>query len=348
MKLPSVKDFDLTGKTVLLRTDYDVPLDEDGRVDDATRIEDSLPTIKHLLAQKTKVIIIAHLGQPNGQEVKGLSLKPVAEKLNLLLDKEIHLSNEVLGEKTNLAVKELKPKGILLLENLRFDPREANNDRGFAKKLASLAEFYINNAFAVSHREHASIVGVPRYLPSAAGLDLVEEVTTLNHLLENPRRPVVVILGGVKPSKIEEAKKLVGWADYLLVGGKLVLYDGLPELVDHEKVSGHLKRAGEDITMESVKEFEKIIAKAGTIIWSGPMGAYEKGEYSQGTRRVAEAVVKSGAYTVIGGGDTEAALTDFGLVEKISYVSSGGSAMIGFLASGTLPGIEALLKGGQS
>jgi phosphoglycerate kinase len=345
MKLPSIKDFDLTGKTVLLRTDYDVPLDQDGRVVDTTRIEDSLSTIKLLLSQKAKIIILAHLDRPGGQVVPGLSLKPVAEKLNLFLDKEIHLSSEVLGEKTDLAINELKPRGILLLENLRFDTREVRNDRGFAKKLASLGEFYINNAFAVCHRRHASVVGVPPFLPSAAGLDLIEEVKTLNQVLENPRRPVVVILGGVKPSKIEEAKKLVGWADYLLVGGKLVLYDGLPKLIDHEKVSGHLKRDGEDITMESIKEFEQIIAKAGTIIWSGPMGAYEKKEFSRGTRRIAEAVVKSAAYTVVGGGDTEAALTDFGLVKKIDYVSSGGSAMLGFLASGTLPGIEAIMKG---
>lgn len=344
MSLPSVKDFDLNKKTVLLRADYDVPLDQDGRVADATRIEDSLPTIKHLISQKARIIIIAHLNRPSGKVVKGLSLKPVAEKLSLLLDRQVSLSAEVLGKKTEPAVKELKPGEILLLENLRFDSRETRNDRGFAKKLASLAEVYINDAFAVSHRRHASVVSVPRYLPSAAGLDLLKEVDTLSNILQKPRRPVVVILGGVKRSKVEAARKMVGWADYILVGGKLVLYDGIPELIDHEKVKGHLKREGEDITMKSVKEFEKIIAKAGTIIWSGPMGAYEKEKFSQGTRRIAQAVVDSGAYTVVGGGDTEAALTKFGLVEKIDYISSGGGAMLFFLAEKTLPGIEAILK----
>ncbi len=345
MKLPSAKDLDLDSKTVLLRTDYDVPLDEDGRVADATRIEDSLPTIKHLLSQKAKIIVIAHLNRPGGKVVKGLSLKPVAEKLNLLLDKEVRLSNEVLGKKTEQAAKELKPKGILLLENLRFDSREIKNDRGFAKNLAGLADFFINDAFAVSHRKHASVVGIPRYLPSAAGLDLLKEVDTLSNVLQKPRRPVVVILGGVKRSKTEAARKMVGWADYILVGGKLVIYNGLPDLLDHEKVKGHLKREGEDITLESVKEFEKVIAQAGTIIWSGPMGAYEKEKFNQGTKRVAQAVVDSGAYTVVGGGDTEAALTKFGLVDKIDYISSGGGAMLFFLAEKTLPGIEAIQKG---
>ncbi len=348
MKLPSIKDFGLTGKTVLLRTDYDVPLDQDGRVADATRIEDSLPTIKHLVSQKAKIIIVAHLNRPGGRVVKGLSLKPVAEKLSLLLDREVSLSAEVLGEKTERAVKELKPGKVLLLENLRFDPREEKNDRGFAKKLASLAEVYINDAFAVSHRHHASVVGVPRYLPSVAGLDLLKEVDTLSNILQKPRRPVVVILGGVKQSKTEAVKKMVGWADYILIGGKLILYDGISRLFNHEKVKGRLKREGEDITMESVRDFEKVIAKAGTIVWSGPMGAYEKEEFSRGTKRVARAIVDSGAYTVVGGGDTEAALTKFGLVDKIDYISSGGGAMLFFLAEKTLPGIEAIQKGGKN
>lgn len=345
MNLPSLKDLDLTKKRILLRTDYDVPLDQDGRVADATRIEDSLPTIKYLISQKAKIIIIAHLDRPDGRIVEGLSLKPIVEKLSLLLDREVRLSAGVLGEKTKQAVKELEPGEILLLENLRFDSREERNDKGFAKQLASLADVYINDAFAVSHRRHASVVGIPRYLPSVAGLDLMKEVDALTNVLQKSRRPVVVILGGVKRSKVEAARKMVGWADYILVGGKLVLYNGVPQLFDHEKVSGYLKRDGEDITMKSVKEFEKIIAKAGTIIWSGPMGAYEKGEFSQGTKRIAQAVVDSGAYTVVGGGDTEAALTKFGLVDKIDYISSGGGAMLFFLAEKTLPGIEAIKKG---
>lgn len=346
MKLPSVKDLDLANKTVLLRADYDVPLDQDGRVADATRIEDSLSTIKHLISQKAKIIIIAHLDRPGGKVVRGLSLKPVAEKLSLLLDGEVRLSAEVLGKKTEQAVKELKPGKILLLENLRFDPCEEKNDKGFAKKIASLADVYINDAFAVSHRRHASVVGIPRYLPSVAGLDLMKEVDSLTNVLQRPRRPVIVILGGVKRSKVEAVKKIIGWADYILVGGKLVFYDDITQFLSHERVGGDLKRDGEDITMKSIKEFEKVIAKAGTIIWSGPMGAYEREEFSRGTRRIAQAVVDSGAYTVIGGGDTEAALTKFGLVDKIDYISSGGGAMLFFLAEGTLPGIEAILKRG--
>jgi phosphoglycerate kinase len=347
MKLSSIKDLDLIKKTVLLRVDYDVPLDQDGRVSDASRIEDSLPTLKYLIAQKAKIIVLAHLNRPGGKIVKGLSLKPVAEKLNLLLDREVRLSTEILGKKTDRAVDELKPKEILLLENLRFDPREVENDKSFAKKLASLGEVYVNDAFAVSHRTHASIVGIPRYLPSVAGLDLLKEIDALSNVLKKPRRPVVVILGGVKRSKTETVKKMVGWADHILVGGKLVIYNGISKLLGKEKIRGNLKRSGEDISMKSIEEFEKVITKAETIIWSGPMGAYEKEEFSQGTRRIAQAVADSGAYTVVGGGDTEAALTKFGLVDKIDYISSGGGAMLFFLAKGTLPGIEAIKKGGR-
>lgn len=353
MVLPDVKDFQLTKKAVLLRTDCDVPLirreGEKARgqeivVADSTRIENSLSTIRYLLSQKAKIIIISHLGRPEGKIVKELSLKPVAEKLSSLLKKEVNLSAEVLGKKTEQAIKELKFGETLLLENLRFDSREEKNDKGFAQRLASLAGFYINDAFAVSHREHASVVGIPHFLPSAFGFDFLKEIEVLSQVRENPKKPVVVILGGIKESKLEAAKKMIGWVDYILVGGKLVLYPGVSQLVDHERISGHLKRDGEDITIESVKEFEKIITKAGTVIWSGPMGAYEKEEHSQGTRKIAEAVVKSGAYTVVGGGDTEAALTKFGLVDKIDYISSGGGAMLAFLAEGTLPGIEAIKR----
>lgn len=348
MKLPSIKDLKVANKKVLLRTNYDVPLSVDGRVTDETRIEESLLTINYLLKQKAKVIIISHLDRPGGKPVPGLSLKPVVERLAVILDKvTVEFSDEILGEKTKRMVTALKPKTVLVLENLRFDPSEEANDQTFAQELAKLADCYLNDAFAVSHRRHASIVGIPQFLPSAFGFDFLEEVKILSKIREKPKKPVVVILGGVKRSKIRAAQKLTSWADYILVGGELVEYDGVPAVVDrHRKILGSLTKSGEDITMETVKKFKTMISKAKTIVWSGPMGAFEEKKFEQGTKEIAKAVVASRAYTVIGGGDTEAALTKFGLGDKVDYISSGGGAMLEFLAEGTLPGIEAI-KGGR-
>jgi len=339
MKLPSVKDLDVAKKKVLLRTNYDVPLIEQ-EVADETRIEESLPTIEHLLSQRAKIIIISHFGRPGGKVAPKLSLKPTVDVLEDLLglDKEIALVEKI-------EPKEDFKSQVVILENLRFDPGEVACDKDFAQKLASLADFYINDAFAVSHRKHASIVSVPQLLPSAFGLDFLKEIEVLSKIRENPKRPVAIILGGVKKSKIKAAQKLTAWADYILVGGELIEYDGIPEMVDHhQKILGSLTKEGEDITMETVKKFKEAIAKAKTIIWSGPMGAYEEKKFERGTKEIAKAVVKSGAYNVIGGGDTEAAFTKFGLVDKVDYISSGGGAMLTFLAEGTLPGIEAIIK----
>jgi len=346
MKLPGIKDLEVVNKKVLLRTNYDVPLTADGRVADETRIEESFSTINYLLKQKAKIIVISHLDRPGGKPVPGLSLNPVVERLGVMLDKtKIDFSEEILGEKTKRMAAELKPKAILLLENLRFDPREETNDQKFTQALANLADCYINDAFAVSHRQHASIVGVPQFLPSAFGLDFLQETAVLSKIRERPTRPVVIILGGVKRSKIRAVQKLTSWADYILVGGELIEYDGIPEMLDRQrKILGSLTKEGEDITMETVKKFKKAIAKAKTIIWSGPMGAFEEKKFERGTREIANAVVKGQAYTVVGGGDTEAALTKFGLVNKVDYISSGGGAMLTFLADGTLPGVEAILK----
>lgn len=340
MNLPSVKDLKIANKKVLLRTNYDVPLRLAGarsgqafRVADTTRIEESLATINYLLEQKAKIVIVSHLGRPGGKKVAALSLRPIVEKLALLLRQRVREMGEI-----------WEIGGVTVMENLRFEPGEEANDESFAKQLASLADFYINDAFAVSHRKHASIVGVPKFLPSAFGLDFLEEIETLSKIREKPKRPVVLILGGAKESKIETGRKLTSWADYILVGGALITYDGLPKMVDHQKILGSLTRKGEDITIETAKRFGKVIAKAKTIVWSGPMGAFEEKKFERGTREIGQAVVKSGAYTVIGGGDTEAALTKFGLVDKIDYVSSGGGAMLEFLAEGTLVGIEAIIK----
>ncbi len=346
MKLPSVKDLKFSSKKVLLRTNYDVPLRDDGRVADETRIEESLPTINYLLSRKAKVIIITHLDRPGGKQVPGLSLESAVERLAMMLGKtKIWFSHEVLGEETKRLSLGLKPGEILVLENLRFDPGEKGNDRKFSQELAGLGESYINDAFANSHRKHASMVGIPAFLPAALGFDCQKEIKVLSQVRNQPKRPVVIVPGEEKKSKTRAAQKLVHWADFILVGGLLISYDGIPKMIDHPKILGSLTKSGEDITMETVREFKKIVAKAKTVVWSGPMGAFEEKRFEKGTREVAKAVVMSGAYTIVGGGDTEAALTKFGLVEKIDYISSGGGAMVEFLAEGNLPAIEAIKEG---
>lgn len=343
MLLPGVESLKVIDKKVLVRVNYDVPL-VDGKIEDTTRIEESLPTVKHLLEKKaSQIILISHLGRPNGKRVPELSLKPVAKFLSSKfkvggsrLQFEIeNFSGFRIGEK------------IILLENIRFYPGEEANDLDFAKELAGLADFYINEAFACSHRKHASIVGVPKFFPPqnrAFGFDFLKEVEVLGKIRENPKRPLVLLLGGVKKDKIEYAKRLVGWADWVLVGGKLVEYDGIPNLVNHPKIIGNLIKNGEDITMETAEEFGKILTKAKTVVWAGPMGNFYKKGCEKGTKIVAEAVVKSGAFVVVGGGDTEAALSKFGLTDKVDFFSSGGGAMLEFLAEGTLPGIKAVLN----
>jgi len=218
----------------------------------------------------------------------------------------------------------------------------------FARELASLADFYVNEAFACSHREHASVVGVPKFfspLPAggrAFGFDFLKEIEILSKIREKPVRPVVLLLGGVKEDKIDYAKKLAAWADWILVGGKLVEYDGIPQLAKHPKILAHLIKSGQDITMETVKKFKEIVLQGRTIVWAGPMGNFYDKRYERGTKEIAQAVVESGAFSVVGGGDTEVALSRFGLDKKISFISSGGGAMLEFLAEGTLPGIEAI------
>ena len=338
MNLPDLRNFDLAGKRVLVRVDFDVPLVEqegervkEWKVGDDTRIKNALPTIKYLLSVGAKIILLSHLGRPEGVAVPDLSLAPVVEKLQELLP--------------HIKVKfQIDDEEVVLLENLRFDPGEENNNPAFAQKLALLGDFYINDAFAASHREHASIVGLPKLLPHAAGLSLLKEIEVLSEILENPRRPMVVILGGTKEDKLEVMPGLLRFADYILMGGKLPKFmeTGNWKLETGKLVIGALNDEGKDITLETVEKFGEMIDKSGTIVWAGPMGQYEEEEWSLGTKQIAQAVTESNAFKVIGGGDTEAALSKFGLVEKIDFVSSGGGAMLEFLANGDLPGLAAL------
>jgi phosphoglycerate kinase len=348
MNLPDVRDFDLKGKTILLRADLDVPLlqrvtssKQRTKVADETRIEDALKTVRLLLVREAKIIILAHLGRPGGEFTPELSLEPVVQLLSSLLKIRIPLVQH-----KDLA--KLSPKEIVVLENLRFDPREEEKSekkrRNFAKELAKLGNFYVNDAFASSHRQHASIVDLPRLLPHAAGLDLLEEITFLSSVREKPRRPVVVILGGVKKSKLKAVNGLLAWVDLVLIGGKLADYPEAKKLKDHRREMAVLTKSGEDVTIESAEKFVDRVRQAGTIIWSGPLGKVEDPKFEKGTKVFAEAMAESKAFTIIGGGDTEAVLTRFKVVDRIDYVSSGGGSMLTFLARGDLPGLKALRR----
>lgn len=345
MNLPDLRNFDLQGKRVLLRVDFDVPLvrREDKRVrglegwavGDDTRIQNALPTINYLLEKKAKIIILSHLGRPEGKMIYDFSLEPVVEQFQEFYRSKVKYQDE-----------------LIFLENLRFNKGEEENQPSFVKRLASMGDFYVNDAFAVSHRNHASVVGLPQLLPHAAGLSLLKEVETLSKVREEPQRPVVVILGGAKEDKLEAIPGLLKIADQILIGGRLphVIsnFQFLPcrqagPISNSSKiVVGELNEEGKDLTLESVQEFADIIRAASTIVWAGPMGLYENEKWAMATKEVGKAVVASKALTIIGGGDTEAALTKFGLVHKIKFVSSGGGAMLDFLASGDLPGLKAL------
>lgn len=355
MKLPSVKDLPVAGKKVIVRGDLDVPLDKisrkDGRIAykviDDTRIKQAYPTIKCLLDNWAKiVVIIGHIGRPVGKDgISTFFIWPVVSSLAEGASYWPEIPHE-------LGLYPEDEGRVALLENLRFWPGEETNDPRFAQKLASLGDFYVNEAFAASHRKHASIVGIPKFLPSAFGLHFLEEVEVLEKVRNNPVRPLTLILGGAKADKLEGVEKLAKWADWILVGGKLpkliANYQTLPtgRQVDKLRIA-KLNAEGKDISNQSIEEFRKIILQSRMVVWAGPVGVYEEEKNASGTREVAQAIVDSGAFSVVGGGDTEAALKQLGFDGKMSYISSGGGAMLEFLANGTLPGIEAI-KHGQS
>lgn len=342
MKLPVLSDAKVKGKKVLLRLDTDVPI-ENGRVIDDFRLKTAPPTIKFLLEKNAEqIIILGKLGRPKGQD-KRFSLRPVAKYLSGLIGEEIPLVE--VGE-----VGEIREKKLIMLENLRFEKGEEENSSEFAKKLSSLGEFYVNESFADSHRKHASIVALPQQFKSknkVAGLRFVQEVENLSKILDNPKRPVVFIIGGAKADKIEYIERLLNHGDWVLVGGLL------PRMVssycrDDNKVcvvAAHLMPGGFDIDEASSINFAAIAANAGTIVWDGPLGMCEDKRYRHGTEVVARAVARNDdAFKVIGGGHTVPCLKSIGILGKMNWVSTGGGAMLEFLATGTLPGIEALQK----
>jgi len=322
--MKTLKDFDFKNKSVLVRADFNVPLSGQGEILDDFRIRETLPTINYLITNGAKVILMSHLDSPGGKFVKELQMKPVAERLE-----------KFLGEK------------VALLENLRFNPGEEQNDENFAKELAQKGDIYINDAFSVCHRAHASIVGVPRFLPSGAGFLLEKEVACLTNLSANPSKPLVAVIGGAKvETKIVMIDKLSEKADFVLISGligkgvvgqKIKLKYPEKIIFPVDEIGG-----GKDVGPETVRLFKEKISKAKTIFWNGPLGKIENEEFVSGTKAIAEAIAESRAFTVVGGGETVEFISKLGLIKEFSHVSTGGGAMLAFLSGEKLPGLVAL------
>ncbi len=337
MKLPVV-DGSIVGKKVFVRGDIDVPLDQ-GKIEDDSRLKAIWQTIEFLLKHNCSVVLAGHVGRPNGKEDVSLSTKPIAQWVK---DK-LGVSGEANGVclKGNICGFVVNDK-LTVLENLRFDPREEANDAAYGRELASLAEVYVNESFAASERAHASLVGVAAVLPHFAGFRLAKEIEVLSGVVENPKRPLIVVIGGAKlETKLPVINKMVGFADRVVVGGKLLAETAnrVPEVLYLD-----LTPDGKDSTVESVGQCQIIFAYAGTIVWNGPLGLFEDYTNQVGTRWIAELIARSKAYKVVGGGDTVEFLDRCGLLADFDFVSTGGGAMLTFLAGEKLPGVEALLK----
>jgi phosphoglycerate kinase len=386
----TIRDLELAGgERVLVRVDFNVPL-ENGRVTDDSRIRAALPTIEELLQHDARLILCSHLGRPRGRD-PATALRPASDRLSELIDAPVHQAPEVIGPQVRRGAERLQPGNILVLENTRWERGETRNDPALAKELAELADVYVNDAFGAAHRAHASTAGVAAHLPAVAGLLLEKEVVTLRGIVEDPERPLVVVLGGAKVSdKMALIDRFLDVADSLLIGGAmcfsffraqgkptgsslveeegvelarqaleaadgrrarlllpldLVLGDRVDlgaerrELVGTEVPEGWM---GLDIGPRTAEEYGRELAAAGTVFWNGPMGAFELEPFASGTRAVAEAVAAARGTTVVGGGDSAAALAEFGLADRVDHLSTGGGAALELLEGRELPGVEAL------
>ncbi|MDA0811841.1 MAG: phosphoglycerate kinase [Verrucomicrobia bacterium] len=399
MAKKTIRDLDLTGKRVLVRVDFNVPLkDVDGKrvITDDTRIQAALPTINYLIEQNARVILMSHLGRPEGEKKPGLSLKPAADRLNELVSASVKFVDDCVGDAAEVAVAALQNGEVLVLENLRFYNEETDNDPEFAAKLGKLADVYVNDAFGTAHRAHASTAGVTAHVSeSGMGFLMERELKYLNDELENPVRPLLVIMGGAKVSdKIQVIKALMEKADTIMIGGamaytfqksmgnpignslvendKLDLAQELLKLAEEKGVKILLPKdaletqefkegaetrntpiygdgkgisdgwEGIDIGKVSIEEFKEEVAKAGTIVWNGPMGVFEISTFAEGTKAIADAVAASKGVTIIGGGDSVTAVNKFGVADKMTFISTGGGASLELLEGKVLPGVAAI------
>ena len=391
MNKKTVKDIDLKGKKVFVRCDFNVPMDENQNITDNTRIKAALPTIKYLLEQNCKIILASHLGRPKGEVKPEYSLKPVAKELSKLLGKEVIMANDVIGEDATTKAENLKEGEILLLENVRFHKEETDNDLEFAKKLASMAEIFVNDAFGTAHRAHASTTGIADYIPGVSGFLIEKELKFLGNAVNNPERPFVAILGGAKVSdKIGVIDSLLDKVDTLMIGGGMAYtffkaqgYNVGNSLCEVEKTGLALEAMekakskgvklllpidtkigkefkpdtesktvawteipdeweGFDIGEKTIEMFKNELKNAKTVIWNGPLGLFEFDQFAIGTNEIAKTLAELDATTIIGGGDSAAAVEKAGLADKMTHISTGGGASLEFLEGKKLPGIECL------
>ena len=330
------------GTRVLMRVDYNVPLAVDGTISDDKRMVDSLPTVQFCLERGAKVILCSHFGRPEGQPDPKYSLRPVYEHLKTLLPNVVvQFATTTVGPAVEQQVADLPNGGVLLLENTRFTKAETDNDPAFAKELAKLGDIFVNDAFGTAHRAHASTVGVAAYLPSYAGLLMTREITYLSQIIDHPKRPFTVIIGGKKASdKLPLARKLADVADNLLVGGRIA-QEWQDDGVKHRAKIYIAPDVGLDISPATVAAWRPLIEKSKTIFWNGPLGQFDVDpKNAAGTCAIAEIVSKSPAQSVVGGGDTAAAVKDY----QFTHVSTGGGAALEFVQGAELPGIVCLLK----
>ena len=389
----TIKDLEIRGKKILVRCDFNVPIDEKGNITDDTRIKAAVPTIEYILNNGGSVILMSHLGRPKGRPDPKCSLKLVVERVAQLVGKEVKFADDdlVTGDITKSLAKELGQGDLLLLQNMRFRKEEEENDETFSKELASLGDIYINDAFGTAHRAHSSTAGIAAFLPSAMGYLIEKELRIMGGALETPERPFIVILGGAKVSdKIGVIENLIDKVDILIIGGGMAYtflksegYEVGQSLLEEDKISlagSLIKKAkekniefllpvdtvvaekfaqdteywtvdvdsipkmmmGMDIGGKTIELFIKKMSEAKTIIWNGPMGVFEMPVFAKGTKEIARSMANSGAITIVGGGDSAAAVEKFGFADKMTHVSTGGGASLEFLEGKILPGIDAL------
>lgn len=390
MKKCTIRDVDVRGKRVLVRVDFNVPL-KAGQITDDTRIRAALPTIDQLRQRGARVVLLSHLGRPEGRVLDGLRLAPVARRLSELLRAPVAMAGDCVGPGAEAAVAGLRPGDVLMLENVRFHPEEERNDPRFACRLGALGDVFVNDAFGAAHRAHASTEGLAHVLPAVAGLLMEEELATMGAALDAPERPFVAVIGGAKVSdKIGVLRHLLSRVDSLLVGGgmantflraqghdvgrSLVELDQIDiarQVLDHARQRAHdlalptdvvvapeIKECAPtravaveqvpgdwmivDIGPETARSFAALVRGASTVIWNGPLGVFEISSFAEGTRAVARAIADSGATSIVGGGDSVAALEQLGVADRITHISTGGGATLKFLEGTPLPGVEAL------
>jgi 3-phosphoglycerate kinase len=342
----TLKDFEVKGKRVLVRCDFNVPLDKKGNILDDFRIKKSIPTIKYLREKEAKIILMSHLGRPGGKAVESLRLTPIQNRLMEYSGAQVSKVSDCIGKEVEKRSREMKSGEILLLENLRFHKEEEKNEENFAKELAKLGDIYINDAFGASHRAHASIVGVPKFLPSGAGFLLEKEIKVLTNLIEKPKKPLVAIIGGAKvETKSRLINKISGIADFVLLGGlitKEIKEKGVVLAFPQKIIEPLDEIEGKDIGPKTIDLFKEKIKLAKTIFFNGVVGMIEVKKYAKGTKEILKTIAESKAFSVVGGGDMTQIINKLGLIEKFNYVSTGGGALLDFIADGKLVGIEAL------